>query len=78
MCLSSLKPTVIYVFIFSKANSFSLGLFLGNWVAWQVFSLFLVRTPREGALDSTAILTISNLARQQADNLNTDFVRFEP
>jgi hypothetical protein len=47
-------------------------------VAWQVFSLFLVRTPREGALDSTAILTISNLARQQADNLNTDFVRFEP
>lgn len=37
-----------------------------------------VRTPREGALDSTAILTISNFARQQADNLNTDFVRFEP
>ncbi|XP_076101790.1 EP300-interacting inhibitor of differentiation 3-like [Mytilus galloprovincialis] len=37
-----------------------------------------VRTPREGALDSTAILTISSLARQQADNLNTDFVRFEP
>ena len=37
-----------------------------------------MKTPREGALDSTTILAISSLARQQADHLNTDFVKFEP
>ena len=45
-----------------------------TWICLYI----LVRTPREGALDSTTILAISSLARQQADNLNTDFVRFEP
>ncbi|XP_033756079.1 non-structural maintenance of chromosomes element 4 homolog A-like [Pecten maximus] len=37
-----------------------------------------VRMPREGALDSQAVLLISNLSRQKAEALHTDFVKFEP
>ncbi|XP_060064546.1 non-structural maintenance of chromosomes element 4 homolog A-like [Ylistrum balloti] len=37
-----------------------------------------VRMPREGALDSQAVLLISNLSRQRAEALHTDFVKFEP
>jgi len=34
--------------------------------------------PREGALDSQAVLMITNLGRQKAEALHTDFVKFEP
>ncbi|XP_069139150.1 non-structural maintenance of chromosomes element 4 homolog A-like [Argopecten irradians] len=37
-----------------------------------------VRMPREGALDSQTVLLISNLSRQRAEALHTDFVKFEP
>lgn len=34
--------------------------------------------PREGALDSQAVYLISNLGRQRAEKLHTDFIKFEP
>ena len=42
------------------------------------YAFFLVRHPREAVLDSNLLVHVTNLGSEQAKQLQTDFVVFDP